>query len=440
MLSVSTACVKAYETLSAPGSPFGSPLSSPRSPGWIPLPHDPDPEAMKEDTMIDHEYQFVKRSKEYIDSVLDPLASLSFPKERVLKMLDSPASWLILYFICNLGLTLCNKGILVHFPFPYTLTALHALCGTIGCISLWSAGYFSPARLTARENLILSLFSTLYTLNITVSNVSLRLVSVPFHQVVRASTPFFTILISYSIFRRRGKGFLGVGTRKLMTLFPIMAGVGFATYGDYSFTLSSFYLTLFGTFLAALKTVVTNILQTSPISQNPALHHHARVPSIRLNGVSESKHRPTLSVSAPPPSRLKLHPLDLLLRMSPMAFVQCLIYAYFTGEAERLRIYAAHEMGYQKAMALILNGCIAFTLNVVSFTANKKTGPLTMTVAANVKQVLTILLAVTVFNIQLSPTNSIGILLTLIGGAWYASVEYKEKMSSSGRPASRRNS
>ena len=57
-----------------------------------------------------------------------------------------------------------------------------------------------------------------------------------------------------------------------------MAGVGFAlvtnvivgshadkrhrTYGDYYFTAWGLILTLLGTFLAALKTVVTNLIQT----------------------------------------------------------------------------------------------------------------------------------------------------------------------------------
>ncbi|CAJ0832639.1 18002_t:CDS:2, partial [Entrophospora sp. SA101] len=53
-----------------------------------------------------------------------------------------------------------------------------------------------------------------------------------------------------------------------------------------------------GTILAALKTVVTNRVQVG---------------------------------------RLKLHPLDLLLRMSPLAFVQTVIYAYVTGELHRVR-------------------------------------------------------------------------------------------------------
>jgi hypothetical protein len=75
--------------------------------------------------------------------------------------------------------------------------------------------------------------------------------------------------------------------QKLLTLLPVIAGVGFTTYGDYYFTFWGLVLTLFGTFLAALKTVVTNMLQSG-------------------SG-----------------GRLKLHPLDLLMRMSPLAFIQC---------------------------------------------------------------------------------------------------------------------
>lgn len=44
------------------------------------------------------------------------------------------------------------------------------------------------------------------------------------------------------------------------------------------------------------------------------------------------------------------------------------------------------------------------------------TQPLTMTVAANCKQVLTIAIAVVMFNLTINITNGIGILLTLIGG------------------------
>ena len=88
--------------------------------------------------------------------------------------------------------------------------------------------------------------------------------------------------------------------------------------------------------------------------------------------------------------RLKLHPLDLLLRMSPLAFIQCVLYSWWSGELKAVRAYGATQMTTTKLSALIFNGVIAFFLNIVSFSANKKTSALTMTVSANVKQVLTV--------------------------------------------------
>lgn len=43
------------------------------------------------------------------------------------------------------------------------------------------------------------------------------------------------------------------------------------------------------------------------------------------------------------------------------------------------------------------------------------------------KQVLTIALAVFLFNLHITITNGIGIMLTLIGGVWYAYVEFSER-------------
>lgn len=149
-----------------------------------------------------------------------------------------------------------------------------------------------------------------------------------------------------------------------------------------------FFLTLFGTFLAALKTIVTNRVQVG---------------------------------------RLKLYPMDLLLRMSPLAAIQCLIYAAFSGELDEVRTFVNTKMDIYSFVYLLFNGIIAFFLNVVSFTANKKTSALTMTVAANVKQVLSIILAVMIFNLTVTSTNALGILLTLLGGAWYTYLEMLEK-------------
>lgn len=155
----------------------------------------------------------------------------------------------------------------------------------------------------------------------------------------------------------------------------VVAGVGFATAGDYYFTPLGFFLTLLGAFLAAMKTVVTNKIQTG---------------------------------------RLRLSPLEILQRMSPLAFLQTLVYAYFTGEMSKAREWAVREMDRRQVMILLLNGIIAFALNVISFTANKKTGALTMTVAANVKQILTIVLSIIFFHLTVTWMNALGMQFTKV--------------------------
>ncbi|KAH9913757.1 triose-phosphate transporter family-domain-containing protein [Fomitopsis serialis] len=319
------------------------------------------------------------------------------------QFVETQAFWLVLYFTFNLGLTLYNKLVLVHFPFPYTLTALHALCGTLGGLTLRRRGTYVPAKLSARSSAALAAFGVLYAVNIAVSNVSLQMVTIPFHQVVRAATPIFTTALSMLLF---GTQFTRL---KILSLIPVMAGVALATYGDYYFTFLGLLLTLLGTFLAALKTIYTNVLQSSPSSSRP---HSARLPV---------------------PPRLALHPLDLLTRTSPLACALCLFYACVSGELGQARTsLVPHTMaGCGRVLVILGNGVIAFGLNVVSLSANKKVGALNMTVAANVKQALTILCAVGIFHLTITPANALGICVTLAGGAWYAWVEYSVKHRSS---------
>ncbi|EKM56695.1 uncharacterized protein PHACADRAFT_253966 [Phanerochaete carnosa HHB-10118-sp] len=389
----------------------------------------------------------------------------------------SQFSWLCLYFAFNLILTLSNKSVLTSFPFPYTLTAIHALCSTAGGLFLRSHSFYIPKQLDLRSELCLAAFSFLYSINIAVSNVSLNLVTVPFHQVIRAITPLLTIALStflYGICVRRDR---------LCSLLPVMFGVALATYGDYYFTLWGLFLTLIGTFLAALKTIYTSALQSSakrpppPTSEIPTpatwgRSHHANHHTAHSHILSGLRR-----FLVPP--KLDLHPLDLLTRMSPLAFIQCVVYAQLSGELDRLSRFGIsyHEpsvsaqllnatvmhsqlhlpgnalfntttasldclhpqqplrvggVPLSQVVILLINGCIAFGLNVVSFSANGKVGPLSMTVAANVKQVLTILFAVSLFNLTITTTNAIGISITLLGGAWYAWVEYTSKLNKRG--------
>ncbi|KAG8951060.1 UAA transporter [Tulasnella sp. 424] len=117
------------------------------------------------------------------------------------------------------------------------------------------------------------------------------------------------------------------------------------------------------------------------------------------------------------------------MQMSPLAFVQCIGYAWASGELERALVHKGPGLegwSQKSATVLLLNGIIAFLLNIVNLTANRKNGPLTMTVAANVTST-TVLLVMYLFHLTITPANSIGIALMLAGGAWYGALEYEEK-------------
>lgn len=119
--------------------------------------------------------------------------------------------------------------------------------------------------------------------------------------------------------------------------------------------------------------------------------------------------------------------------MAPLAAVQSLIYAYFTGELDRFADFVNNgDLTPHLTMALLGNGFLAFLLNITSFQTNKLAGALTLTVCANVKQCLTILLGVLIFNVQVNMLNGVGMLIALVGAAWYSKVEIDAK-----KPASR---
>lgn len=89
------------------------------------------------------------------------------------------AFWLGSYFILNLVLTLYNKILLVSFPFPFTLTAVHAIFGLAGGTCLRLQNVYHPKSLWGSDYVLLLAFSLLYSINIAVSNASLDLVTIP---------------------------------------------------------------------------------------------------------------------------------------------------------------------------------------------------------------------------------------------------------------------
>ena len=210
------------------------------------------------------------------------------------------------------------------------------------------------------------------------------MVSMPFHQILRSTCPAIAVLI-YRFYYARS-----YSTATYLSLIPLILGVGLATYGDYYFTPLGFFLTSLGAVLAAVKTIASNRLMTG-----------------------------TLALPA----------LEILLRMSPLAAIQSLLYSISTGEAEDFLVYVkAGHLRPSDIVALAGNGVLAFLLSVASLHTNKLAGALTMTVCANLKQCLTVLLGIAVFHTRVGLLNGWGMLITLIGAGVYSKVELASKV------------
>ncbi|KAL6837042.1 triose-phosphate transporter family domain-containing protein [Trichoderma camerunense] len=313
-------------------------------------------------------------------------------------------TWLGTYFLFSLILTLYNKLVLGVFHFPWLLTFLHTLFASLGTYAMLQMGYFKLSRLGRRENLALVAFSALFTANIAVSNLSLAMVSVPFYQTMRMLCPIFTIIIFRVWYGRT------YSTMTYMSLIPLIIGAAMTTAGEMSFSDAGFILTILGVVLAALKVRFEHVSSfTGMIKAN---HVYQTVVTNRFMTGS-----------------LALPPVEFLMRMSPLAALQALACATATGEVAGFReLIRTGDISIVPATASLAgNGFLALLLNISSFNTNKLAGALTMTVCGNLKQCLTVMIGIFLFNVSVDFLNGSGMAVTMVGAAIYSKAELDNK-------------
>eukprot|EP00918_Siedleckia_nematoides_P092465 GHVU01203037.1.p1 GENE.GHVU01203037.1~~GHVU01203037.1.p1 ORF type:complete len:283 (-),score=30.55 GHVU01203037.1:1421-2269(-) len=195
------------------------------------------------------------------------------------------------WFSLNVLLTLYNKAMFHKFKFPYPLltTSVHMITTSIGVTlarTFCHRDTLVPAPpLKGRALLHLAWFSVIFSLNIWVSNLSLMVVSVSFHQVSRSTVPLFTMALSAVLFNER------YSPRLAPAVLIVIAGVVITVTGDVHATRLGTLLTFVGCGLASLKGILTKRSQVG---------------------------------------ELGLQTLDMLYYVSPMAAAELILLAYYT--------------------------------------------------------------------------------------------------------------
>ncbi|OAL33995.1 hypothetical protein AYO20_06643 [Fonsecaea nubica] len=385
-----------------------------------------------------------------------------------------------LYFVLNMLVTVTNKQIVSRTACPWLLTASHAFTTfvTTGAISRLQRpkSAFAPSTTTTTSSFVsrslvndgrleeegddddeddhryrvregdgtnLSLrvhlrvllpFSLLYTLNIALSNLALGLVTLSMHQTIRATAPVITVLVSIvwlgSTWREYPAGVYGAtglticGVIIATNAASSTKGVGDDRAGlvvDPSRTTASgFTVTLLSAVLAVLKTIFTNELQRPPRASRWGLG----LPSTRL-----------------------------VQYLALYAVNQAVLLASWAGEIKGLTTNVDHGppptltlrlRGRSHRVAVpwpwlwLLNALAAAMLNLASFEANKRCGPLTMAIATNMKQVVILLMVICLRDVTGATNNAhdrrarentviVGSLITTVGGIWYAFASARTK-------------
>lgn len=269
--------------------------------------------------------------------------------------------------------TLLNKAAFakVDFHYPFALSTIHMACNLVGAHIYFYVNHTIKPKIIENSNKRTILyFSLLFSLNIAIGNTSLRYVSVNFNQVSRALVPVVVMIISSLYFGKK------YSTELKVAVIPIVAGAAMALYGDMSYTFIGALFTWLCVILAALKAVVSGELLTGD---------------------------------------LKMHPVDLLLKMCPLALLQIGLISIFTGEVSAIASNW-ETLSQSRAPGVVLfSGILAFMLNVSSFIANKSTSALTLCIAANVKQVVLVAAGTLYFGDSVSMLNALGVIIAFCG-------------------------
>jgi len=317
-----------------------------------------------------------------LDHVMDKLRAKGKDAVQVLMLLGLFGCW----YGFNIVFNIYNKQILKLFPYPVTVTLIELGIGSALIAAMWASGAKKPPTLTKDMLKPIVPLAVIHAVGNLLTNVSLGKVAVSFTHTVKASEPFFSVLLS-SIF-------LGdvPSLAVILALVPVVGGVALASMTEVSFCWAGF--------LAALGSNIT--------------FQSRNVLSKKMMGMSVIKGA--------------IDNINLFSVITMLSCVVCLPVAIglegvrFTPAA----IAATGANISELAKALMVAGFCFQMYQQISYMILSRVSPVTHSVGNCMKRVTVIVVTLLYFKNPVSPLNMVGTAMALGGVFLYSRAKRAE--------------
>ncbi|KAJ7594679.1 triose phosphate transporter [Mycena floridula] len=302
------------------------------------------------------------------------------------------ASW---FFFATI-LSVYNKWMFsekyMNFPYPLLVTTLHvlvqfALAAFVRAV--WPQ-WFRPARNPTLPDYGKKAAPTAIAtgLDIGLSNLSLKTISLSFYTMVKSSSLIFVLLFAFSF---RLEQF---SLRLIGVIVLIFAGVLLMVATETHFVLPGFLMVLSASALGGLRWALTQVLLKNKKMgmDNPAATIFWLSPAMAL----------TLAV------------VGAILEQWHIAAVG----AFFSSPLQ----------GFKTAFLLTAPGIIAFSMVLSEFYIIQRAGIVPMSIAGIAKEVTTITISAWIFGDRLTPLNVVGVAITVCGISLFTWHKYQKSL------------